>query len=138
MKRDDLLEEAFLEGPIQIQDLKLRPFSIGTLNLCRKLKLTLFTGDANASDLSDEDSLHQLTTFAWMQSAPIPEVLKHTREGTHAAQVEEFAFGLSMESLSDLTQQIARLAKQSAAAVVKVEPKPKKDGGKEEGEPPKS
>lgn len=136
MKREEHLEGAFLEDTIQIQDLKLRPFSIGTLNLCRRLKLTLFTGDVKATELSDEDSLHQLTTFAWMQSAPIPEVLKHTREGTHAAQVDEFAFGLSMESLSELTQQIARLAKQSAAAVVKVEPK--KGGAKQEDEPPNS
>lgn len=135
MKREEHLEEAFLEDTIQIKDLKLRPFSIGTLNLCRRLKLTLFTGDAKDADLSDDDKLNQLATFAWMQSAPIPEVLKHTREGTHAAQVDEFAFGLSMESLSELTQQIARLAKQSAAAVVKVEPK---KGAKKEDEPPNS
>lgn len=114
----------------------MRPFSIGTLTLCRRLKLSLFTDEAKVEEISDEDSLLQLATFAWMQSAPLADVRRHLREGTYEDEVDLFSFGLSLESLSQLTQQIKRLAAQSAAAIVKVQPK--KNGAKDEAEPPNS
>lgn len=136
MNRNELLEDAFLEDGLIIKDFKLRNFSAGTLTLCRKLKLSLFTEEKKAEEISDEESLLQLATFAWMQSAPIADVLRHVREGTYADEVELFSFGLALDSLGELTKQIKRLAAQSAAAIVKVQPK--KNGAKAEDAPPNS
>lgn len=134
--REDHLEAAFLEGGVKIPGLTLRPFSLGTLNLCRRLKLSLFTDDkGDKKKLSDDDSMNQLVVFAWMQSAPLPEVLAHVREGTWEAAVEEFSFGLSVDSITALTGQIARIAQQSAAAVVDVQSKPTEKGGEKDAPP---
>ena len=71
------LEAAFAEdpAPAMVGGNRLRPFSLGTLNLCRQLKLTLFT-DAQADEqLTEEERQRQIAAFAWMQSAPLKEVL---------------------------------------------------------------
>lgn len=74
------LEAAFAdpaETETTIGGLRLRPFSLGTLNVCRQLDLTLFL-DGEA-ELGDEEKQRQIVAFAWVQSAPLTEVLAALR-----------------------------------------------------------
>src|SRR5688572_16396316 len=77
--KNDLLENAFTEPDKVIAGLKLRPFSIGSLNICRRLKLTLFTEAQGTQELSDDDKQRQIVALLFIQSEPLQDVLKAIR-----------------------------------------------------------
>jgi len=140
MKRDDQLEAAFLEGGLNVPGLQMRPFSIGTLNLCKKMKLSMFVSDEDKKEegeLSEDDSLEQLTAFAWMQSQPLKDVLAAVRENRWREAVEVFSFSLSAETIGSLTSEITRISGQSNAAAVEVVKKPG-EASDEKDAPPNS
>jgi hypothetical protein len=133
--RSTQLEAAFAEPgstETKVGSLRLRPFSLGTLNLCRRLNLTLFL-DENA-ELTDEEKQRQIVAFAWAQSAPLPEVLAALRTNTADEKIEEFEFGLDVGDLPALLDEIQRIGELAAAAAVEVAPKPGTSG--DEGAPP--
>jgi len=132
------LEAAFAEdsAPTHAAGCRLRPFSLGTLNLCRQLKLTLFTDPQADEHLSEEERQRQIAAFAWMQSAPLKDVLAAVRVGTWQDAVAEFEFNLSVDTIPSLIAEISRIASLAAAAAVEVVPKP---GGEQDRDaPPKS
>lgn len=138
--RESQLESAFLEGGVSVPGIAMRPFSLGTLNLCKRLKLSLFIEEDDGTkkaELSEDDTMHQLTTFAWMQTAPLPEVLAAVREDKWREKVELFAFDLSVDTVTALTSEIERIAGQSNAAAVKVAKKPG-DTAEDKDAPPNS
>lgn len=139
MKRDDQLEAAFLEGGLNVPGLQMRPFSIGTLNLCKKMKLSMFVSEDKKEEveLSEDESLEQLTAFAWMQSQPLKDVLAAVRENRWREAVEVFSFSLSAETISALTSEITRISAQSNAAAVEVVKKPG-EASDEKDAPPNS
>lgn len=122
--RNKQLEAAFAEpwgDKTQAGSLRLRPFSLGTLNVCRQLGLTLFLdGD---TDLDDDEKQRQIVAFAWAQSAPLPEVLGALREGTAADRIAEFEFRMDVGDLPALIREIRRVSELAAAAAVEVMPK---------------
>lgn len=133
--REQKLEDAFLEGGLTVPGLTMRPFSVGTLNACKRMKLTMFIAEeksAGEPELSPDDALDQLTAFAWLQSAPLNEVLAAVRADKWREAVELFAFSLSAETLAALSSEIQRISAQSNAAAVEVIAKPaEKDGEKD-------
>ena len=130
--RTPQLEAAFAEGPAHIGDLRLRSLSFGTINLCRQLNLSLFLDEQD--DLSDEEKQRQLIAFAWIQSAPLPEVMEAVRTRKVQERLDEFAFSLSIDMLPALMAEVSRISKLAAAAAVEVMPKP--GDRDEEGSPP--
>jgi hypothetical protein len=135
--RSDQLEAAFTDpsgGATQVGSLRLRPFSLGTLTLCRRLGLTLFLDEE--AELPDHEKQRQIVAFAWAQSAPMPEVLAALRTGTAEEKIAEFEFGLDLGDLPALVAEIQRIGELAAAAAVEVAPKPGTSG--EEGTPPNS
>jgi len=138
MNQDDRttkLEAAFTDpsdGHTKVGSLRLRPFSLGTLNLCRRLNLTLFLDET--VELTDEEKQRQIVAFAWAQSAPLPDVLAALRTHTADEKIEEFEFGLAVGDLPALLDEIQRIGELAAAATVDVAPKPGASG--EEGTPP--
>ena len=132
--RSQQLEAAFAEGASTVAGLQLRPFSLGTLNLCRQLKLSLFLDED--AELSDEEKQRQLVAFAWAQSAPLKDVLAAIRTGTTDDHITEFEFTLSIDLLPGLLGEIDRISRLAAAAAVDVVPKPGDKG--EEDAPPNS
>lgn len=77
---------AFIEPSAQFAGLKLRPFSAGTLTLCRALNLTVVLG--GEGELSEHDKQGQLVTLLWIQSAPIEAV----KRGVQLARKDRQAF----------------------------------------------
>lgn len=132
--RSQQLEAAFAEAETTVAGLRLRPFSLGTLNLCRQLNLTLFLDET--AELTDAEKQRQLVAFAWAQSAPLHEVLAAIRTGKAMDHIAEFEFTLSIDMLPGLLAEITRISKLAAAAAVEVAPKP--GSGIEEGAPPNS
>src|SRR5210317_1477972 len=91
--RTQKLEAAFAdsnEDDTVIGSLHLRPFSLGTLNVCRQLDLTLFLD--GEVELEDEEKQRQIVAFAWAQSAPLSEVLEALRTKTAPQKIAEFEF----------------------------------------------
>ncbi len=129
--RSTQLEAAFAEGSTTIGNLTLRPFSLGTLNLCRQLNLTLFLN--GETDLNDQEKQRQLVAFAWIQAAPMPEVLKAIRTGNAADKVAEFEFSLGIDTIPMLLKEVSRVSQLASAAAVEVVPKP---GSKADEEAP--
>ena len=115
-----------------IGGLHLRSFSLGTLNVCRQLNLTLFL-DGEA-DLNDEEKQRQIVAFAWAQSAPLSEVLGALRTGTANDKIAEFEFRMDVAALPELITEIQRISELAAAAAVEVAPKPGRSG--EDDAPP--
>ena len=63
-----------------IGGIKLRAFSYGSLQIAYLLGLTMFTGDGN--DLSEIELQRQISTFVWMQSAPLEDVVAAVTNNT--------------------------------------------------------
>ena len=129
------LEAAFAdpaETETMLGGLRLRPFSLGTLNVCRQLELTLFL-DGEA-ELGDEEKQRQIVAFAWVQSATLTEVLAALRTGTANERIAEFEFQLDVAALPELITEIQRISELAAAAAVEVAPKPGRSG--EDDAPP--
>ena len=74
--RTEQLEATFTDRPSDIAGLTLRPFSLGSLSLCRRLKLTMLTGEAAPDSLNDEEKQQQIVAFLFIQSQPLNTVLQ--------------------------------------------------------------
>lgn len=112
------LDDAFFEGTATVGSLTLRPFTIGSMTACRKLGLTLFTGEA--SDAAQEDVQRQVVAFAWLQSTPVPKVLAELRAGTAQAAIDAFEWTLKPSDLPLLEAEINRISRSVAAGSVDV------------------
>jgi hypothetical protein len=70
----DARDLAFVEPAAEFAGLKLRPFSAGTMTLCRALKLNVVLGGGD--ELTEEEKQKQLVALLFIQSAPIETVKK--------------------------------------------------------------
>ena len=135
MKSEDIL----LETGNQAAGIELRPFTFGTLQLCRKLGLDIFTGEREASEGEDggfdADSLGQIQTFIWLQSQPIKDVLRAVKNKTWEDAVLEFAFCLEIADMEEIMSSINEIGDVATTAVDVVE-KPETDSAKSEGASP--
>lgn len=121
MSRTKENEASFSEGSKEFGKITLRPFTVGTLSLCRQLKLSMFTGEGDDSEL---DQQRQIMAFAWAQSAPLAQVLQAVRSGKWVEAVEEFEFGIIPAQITELVEEINRISTAIKAAAVDVEEKP--------------
>ena len=101
-------ERAFTEGASgACGAITLRPFSWGTMNLCRVLRLVTFTGTkAEREALAPERAQYELAAFAWMQSAPLDVVAEAEAAGTVEAQVKRFVWGLEIAQLPQIIAEV--------------------------------
>lgn len=126
MNRDAQNETAFTEAESTVGSIKLRPFTIGTLSVCKQLNLSMFTGEGNDSGI---DQQRQIMAFAWAQSAPLAQVLQAIRSGKWMEAVEEFEFGITPGQIDHLVQEINRISSGIKNAAVDVQPKPNSSDG---------
>ena len=96
--------------------LKLRPLTLGTHSLCVRAGLGIVQGKApDAHALADE-----LATFAWIHSAPLPEVLDAFDAGDKAVRRAVFAFSdrLGMDSLRELARVVPEVIMAAMGSLV--------------------
>lgn len=118
-----------------VAGLKLRPFSLGTLNLCRRLGLTLFTGQQD-DGVSDDEKQRQIVAFLFLQSRPMDEVLRAVRSPDFDDDyLLPFSLTLPLSTIPDAVSEIQRIMDAAGAAVVEIERKP---GAQTDDAPPNS
>jgi hypothetical protein len=124
-QRDTTLEYTFTQAPAEIAGLTLRPFSLGSLSICRRVKLTMLTGEADAESLSEDEKQQQIVAFLYIQSQPIAEVLKAIQSPSFFDDtVLPFSMQLPMEAFPQAIQEIQRVIDSASAAFVEVQAKP--------------
>lgn len=77
---DDPRLLAFLDGPLKLGDITLRPLSIQTILLSEFFGLTVVLSGGEVNGLTQAALDGQLSVFVWMQSADIVEVLQSARD----------------------------------------------------------
>ena len=116
--------------------LKLRPFSLGSLSICRRIKLSMITGDAKMDELNDEEKQRQIIAFLYIQSQPVQTVLKAIQSPNfYDEYVLPFSMDLPLHAIPEAVQEIQRVMAEAGAAYVEVQSKP---GDKPEDAPPNS
>ena len=127
-----------LDGPKEVAGIELRPFTLGSLQAARKLGLRMFAEELSDDELEPGQEESEMIAFAWIQSAPLNEVLRALRKGKEAAweKIDEFAWGLDMDKFQFFAQELEKLGNMVGETVVEVVPKD--NGGKEDTPPGKS
>ena len=116
----------------------IRPFTFGSFGLCKKLGLTMFSGDGEVGEdgvprTDNSAAVEQLGTFFWMQSQPVNEVLAAVRGGTWEDAALEFEMKLPISAMEELMSEIERTSGMVREAAVDV--LPKDDDGSEKDAP---
>ena len=112
---------------LEVAGLKMRPFSIGSFHLMQRLGITI------DGTLSESDQMRNLAAIAWLQSAPIPDVLRAVHTGKADEAIDGFMFAIDLSRVGELSAELNRIGEQVSAASFSVEAKP---GDKEEQTPP--
>ena len=133
--------DVFIEPTPEAGALRLRPFSAGTLTLCRKLGLTMILGSAeDKAVLTDEEKQRQITTFLFIQAAPLETVKKAAklaREDMAAFEDQyllDFELNLPVGAMAQAVEQLATGIDQ--VGVAQFETVPREDGGARPESPP--
>jgi hypothetical protein len=136
MNRESQLENTFTEPDAQIAGLTLRPFSLGSLTICRRAKLTMLTGDAKPEELSDDEKQNQIVAFIFIQSQPIQDVLRAVKDPDFIEKhILPFSMTLPLDAMPAAVAEIQRIMDAASAAYVEVQSKPDE---KPEDAPPNS
>ena len=133
--------DTFIAPAPEAGGITLRPFSAGTLTLCRALRLTMVMGGdkEQIETLSHEDKQRQLTTFLFIQSQPLDVVKKAVKLAREDRQAFEDEYLLPFEMELPVTAMFTAMAQLEhnltavEAAQIEVLSRP---GGKKEATPP--
>ena len=134
--------DTFITPAPEAGGITLRPFSAGTLTICRVLGLTMVVGgDKEAVEaLSADDKQRQLTTFLFIQSQPLDVVkksVKLARENRQAFEDEyllAFELELPVTAMFTAMQQLEENLTAIEAAQIEAVTRP--TGSKKEPTPP--
>ncbi len=134
--------DTFITPPTEAGGITLRPFSAGTLTICRALGLTMVVGGdkEQVESLSADDKQRQLTTFLFIQSQPLDVVkkaVKLARENRQAFEDEyllPFELELPVTAMFTAMQQLENNLTAIEAAQIEVITRP--NGSKKEPTPP--
>ncbi len=134
--------DTFITPAPEAGGITLRPFSAGTLTICRALGLTMVVGGdkEQVEALSADDKQRQLTTFLFIQSQPLDVVkkaVKLARENRQAFEDEyllPFELELPVTAMFTAMQQLENNLTAIEAAQIEVISRP--NGGKKEAQPP--
>src|SRR4029077_18172712 len=101
--------ESAFSDTLEVGTLKLRPFSLGTLSLCRRLKLDMITGDRSADDLTDDEKQMQIVAFIFIQTQPMLEVLRAVKDPDFMTNfILPFSMELPMDYLPKVVAELQR------------------------------
>ena len=134
--------DTFIAPAPEASGITLRPFSAGTLTICRALGLTMVVGGdkEQVEALSADDKQRQLTTFLFIQSQPLDVVkkaVKLARENRQAFEDEyllPFELELPVTAMFTAMQQLENNLTAIEAAQIEVITRP--SGSKKEPTPP--
>jgi hypothetical protein len=111
-----------LLGPVEIDGITLRPFTLRSRLNCMALGLTLFT-DTEGAPLSPLQVEEQILALAWERSQPVAAVRKAIDAGTAWDEIHSFADSMPLTALPKLIAEINRVASEIKDATVQVVPR---------------
>jgi hypothetical protein len=111
-----------LLGPVEIDGITLRPFTLRSRLNCMALGLTLFT-DTEGAPLSPLQVEEQILALAWERSHPVVAVRKAIDAGTAWDEIHSFADSMPLTALPKLIAEINRVASEIKDATVQVAPR---------------
>ena len=118
--------EAIADGPSTLmldgKELKLRPFTIGAVEVAKKIGLTMFDED-DGDDQDDSAFMKQVAGFLWMQSTEPRELLKHIKNDTFEDEIECFSLHVPVQIMPQVMRQIADISELAQQGAVDVEAK---------------
>jgi len=134
--------DTFITPATEAGGITLRPFSAGTLTLCRALGLTMVVGGDKdqVAALSADDKQRQLTTFLFIQSQPLDVVKKAAKLARENRQSFEdeyllpFELDLPVTAMFTAMQQLEQNLTAIEAAQIEAITRP--SGSKKEPTPP--
>jgi len=134
--------DTFITPAPEAGGITLRPFSAGTLTICRALGVTMVVGGdkEQVEALSADDKQRQLTTFLFIQSQPLDMVKKAVKLARENRQAFEDEYLLPFELELPVTAMFTAMAQLEnnltaiEAAQIEVVARPK--GSSKEPTPP--
>lgn len=115
--RQDENNRSIVRPAAEVAGLKLRPLSLGSLELLRQMGNALATGSAAPDALEP----HTLTEYIWVHAAPVQDVLEavYNHPEQVARKVAEFAMDISPADLRGIAAALSSdcSAIQAAGAV---------------------
>ena len=134
--------DTFIAPAAESGGITLRPFSAGTLTICRALGLSMVVGGdkEQVEALSADDKQRQLTTFLFIQSQPLDVVKKAVKLACENRQAFEdeyllpFELELPVTAMFTAMQQLEQNLTAIEAAQIEVITRP--SGSKKEPTPP--
>ena len=126
MAKTTLNEEAFLEPQLKhIGDFKLRPFTLGSVTLCKKLGLSQFTGEKSEEPLDQVEQLRQVAGFLFIHCEPVEKVLRSVRDKqTLEDELLRYQLQIPLAIVPQVMEEIQRVGDMTAAASVEIVDKP--------------
>lgn len=131
----DILTAEFTKSPATVAGRELRPFTFGSLLICRQLGLTLITGEAGDEEIPEEEKQSQLLAFVYIQTAPVPEVIRAAGAGPERFRSETllpWSMNLPLTAIPEAAVALRQIIDAAQAAVVEVLPR----SGDNEGDAP--
>ena len=134
--------DTFIAPAPEAGGITLRPFSAGTLTLCRALGLTMVVGGdkEQIEALSADDKQRQLTTFLFIQSQPLDVVKKAVKLAREDRQAFEDEYLLPFELELPVTAMFTAMAQLennlTAIEAAQIEVVTRPSGSKKEATPP--
>ena len=125
LKDDEILEasesrsDAFIQNESVLKNIKLRPFTAGSLLICKKVGNKLITGGQS------EDAEFDILSFLYIHSAPVKEVrINSFNKEKFWSGVIEWADKLKISDLEQAGKLIEKIITDSGLAIAS----PKDDG----------
>lgn len=120
----ELLEAAFLAGRWNFFGESLRPISLGSILIARRLGLSVVLTGGYAADLTPEALDRQIMLFVWAHSEPIEDVLEALDAGTWEDAFAGKTFSREGYAASIFLERIRGFDRMAGAALVDVRSKP--------------
>jgi len=115
--------------------LRLRPFTIGTMQACKALGLSLFTDPEAVKSLTQDEANRQVVALGWIQSADRREVVESIADGTAEKKISLFAWDITLEGVEALVAEVMRISGMVQKASVEVIQKPSSSSSKDNPPP---
>lgn len=116
--------ELLFDGPDSIDGLPLRPYTVGSFNMCAALGLSIFTGEKDADKLKKEDQIWQMAAYLWIHTGDIDDRLEAVETGKATRQIKRLMFDMPMDSIEQIMAKIVSSNEKVASAQFDVQDKP--------------
>lgn len=125
------------EGKQQIFGMELRPFTIGTFELCKRHNLTMLIDGVVPEDVTER--MRQVSIYLYIQSQPFDEMLERIESPDFETNyLRRFQFSITPAMLEEAVELIGKNLMGAGEMSIEVQERASLRDGKEESPPPNS